>query len=81
MCVGPFRPRTPKLPETPEVAPRPERTAKAPTVGAKRSGRKTASASASASALGTGRRRSLSGRRRGTSSLRIPLAPSGNLNY
>ncbi len=70
MCIGPLAPpKPPKLPDPPEVAPRPEKTAKAPTIGRKRT-----------TVLKTGQsRRNI--KRTGTSSLRIPLKSSGNLNY
>ena len=78
MCVGPFKPKAPKMPETPEVAPRPEKTASAPTIGSKRKSAKKPDSSS----LGTGsKRKGLFARRRGTGSLRIPLTSSGNLNY
>ena len=85
MCF--FKPPKPKMPETPETAPRPEETAKAPTIGAKRKstkkpGRTAGSTSEVGSTVSTSSpRRSLFARRRGTASLRIPLASSGNLNY
>ena len=87
MCL--FRaPKPPKMPDPPETPPRPEATAKAPTLGAKRKstkkkpGRTAGSTSEVGSTVSTSSpRRSLFARRRGTASLRIPLASSGNLNY
>ena len=67
MCV--FSPDPPKLPDPPVAPPKPERTAKAPIIGRKRTTASRTSAS----------RRSI--KRTGTSSLRIPLRSSGNLNY
>ena len=89
MGVGPFKPpKPPKMPEAPETAPRPEKTASAPTLGAKRKstkkkpGRTSGSTSEIGSTVSTSSpRRGLFARRRGTASLRIPLASSGNLNY
>ena len=71
MCVF-SAPKPPPLPEPRPTAPMPEKTAKAPTVGTKRT---------TSTRTGVGRR---SFRRLGTSSLRIPLKTgmgSGNLNY
>ncbi len=86
MCL--FRaPKPPKMPDPPETPPKPEATAKAPTLGAKRKstkkpGRTAGSTSEVGSTVSTSSpRRSLFARRRGTASLRIPLASSGNLNY
>tara|TARA_B100001250_G_C19107615_1_gene489673 strand:- start:211 stop:477 length:267 start_codon:yes stop_codon:yes gene_type:complete len=87
MCIGPFKPKAPKLPEKTETAPRPEKTASAPTIGSKRKGvtkpdRTAGSTSEVGSTVSTSSpRRSLFARRRGTASLRIPLTSSGNLNY
>ena len=73
MCPPIFKtPEPPELPEARPTAPMPEKTAKAPTVGTKRT---------TSTRTGRGRR---SFRRLGTSSLRIPLNTgmgSGNLNY
>ena len=77
MCVFPKPPKPPELPPAPETAPRPEKTAKAPTLGSKRKGRGPSIGGFSTISP----RRSLSARRRGTSSLRIPLRSGGNLNY
>ena len=87
MCVGPFKPKAPKMPERTETAPRPEKTASAPTIGSKRKSTKKPERTArSTSEVGTNistssPRRGLFARRRGTASLRIPLTSSGNLNY
>ena len=71
MCIGPLAaPKPPKLPDRVEAAPKPEKTAKSPTVGSRRK---------SSSKTGLSRRLF---RRGGTSSLRIPKVGSGrNLNY
>ena len=71
MCVF-STPKPPPLPEPRPTAPMPEKTAKAPVVGTKRT---------TSTKTGVGRR---AFRRLGTSSLRIPLNTgmgSGNLNY
>ena len=71
MCVF-SAPKPPPLPEPRPTAPMPEKTAKAPTVGTKRT---------TSTRTGRGRR---DFRRLGTSSLRIPLNTgmgSGNLYY
>jgi len=71
MCIF-SSPKPPALPEARPTAPMPEKTAKAPTVGTKRT---------TSTRTGRGRR---SFRRLGTSSLRIPLKTgmgSGDLNY
>ena len=88
MCIGPFKAKKPVIPETPEVAPRPEETAKAPTLGAKRKSvkKKPGRTAGSTSEVGTNistssPRRSLFARRLGTASLRIPLTSSSDLNY
>ena len=74
------------MPETPEVAPRPEDTAKAPTIGSKRKSTKPDRTARSTSEVGSSvstssPRRTLFARRRGTASLQIPLTSSSNLNY
>ena len=99
MCL--FRaPKPPAMPERPETPPKPEPTAKAPTLGKQReSARPTLGMQRKSTTTKTKRergtqttdttsglstsspRRSLSARRRGTSSLRIPLASSGDLRY
>ena len=71
MCVF-SSPKPPPLPEPRPTAPMPEKTAKAPVVGTKRT---------TSTRTGRGIR---DFRRLGTSSLRIPLNTgigSGNLNY
>ena len=71
MCVF-SSPKPPPLPEPRPTAPMPEKTAKAPVVGTKRT---------TSTRTNRGRRNF---RRLGTSSLRIPLNTgmgSGNLNY
>ena len=83
MC---FFQKKPKMPETPETAPKPEETAKSPTIGSKRKSTKPGRTAGSSSEVGStvstsSPRRSLFARRRGTASLRIPLTSSGNLNY
>ena len=87
MCIGPFKPKKPALPPAPETPPKPEATAKAPTIGSKRKGiTKPDRTASSTSKIGTSvstssPRRGLFASRRGTASLRIPLASDGNLNY
>ena len=71
MCIL-STPKPPPLPEPRPTAPMPEKTAKAPVVGTKRT---------TSTRTGRGRR---DFKRLGTSSLRIPLNTgmgSGNLNY
>ena len=86
MCF--FKPKKPEMPEIPETPSKPEETASAPTLGAKRKsvkkkpGRTAGSSSEVGSTVSTSSpRRSLFANRRGTASLRIPLASSSNLNY
>jgi hypothetical protein len=72
MCV--FKKEKPDIPETIEVAPAAEKTAKAPVVGRKRAIAKRTTGSRASD--GT-----KAARRFGTRSLRIPFSGSGNLNY
>ena len=70
MCI--FAPKPPPLPDPPVAPPKPEKTAKAPTIGRKRK-------SVAKTGLGMSKR---STKRTGTSSLRIPRVNSGrDLNY
>tara|TARA_Y100001963_G_C6415369_1_gene280300 strand:- start:200 stop:418 length:219 start_codon:yes stop_codon:yes gene_type:complete len=72
MCIGPLAPKPPELPEPVEAAPRPEKTAKAPVIGRRRSVIDKSKSSRSI-------------KRSGIRSLRIPSisnkSGSGNLNY